>query len=354
MSRMAPFDSFRTRFLASSLHLVPEARNTKEVPLRTRWIVLVSAALILGVVAGSMLAPQPASAVNRDMVQLQEQVAQLLQGQQDLRSAIDTNNAALKTLVQQQVDSVSHLATQMSSLEQAIQQVQANSGSRIDTMAQQTQGLSDNLQDVQARVGKLGQQLTDMQNLLQSIDGKVSGNAPAPGAANPNPGTNPGPGPAAEGGQALNGGGAANGGGMQAMPPISADTLYQNALRDYNTGKYDLARQEFSDYIRNFPTNDLASNAQFYLGEIAYSQGDYKGAISAYDAVLQNFPHSFKLADSLLKKGMAEEELGMKTSATRDFRDVVHRFPGSDASRRAQAKLHELGVPATAARTTPH
>ena len=41
-------------------------------------------------------------------------------------------------------------------------------------MAQQTQGLSDNLQDVQARVGKLSQQMTDMQNLLQSIDAKIS------------------------------------------------------------------------------------------------------------------------------------------------------------------------------------
>jgi len=320
--------------------------------LRTRWIVLALSALALGVIGGAMLSPQPARAVNRDMVQLQEQVAQLLQGQQDLRSALDSSNASLKTLVQQQVDSVNHLSAQMSSVEKAVQEVQATSGSRIDTMAQQTQGLSDNLQDVQARVGKLSQQLTDMQNLLQSIDGKVSGGAPAvtPGGMNQggaNPAGGPGPGAAS---QMPSGGGS-----TPAMAPISADTLYQNALRDYNTGKYDLARQEFSDYIRNFPTNDLASNAQFYLGEIAYAQGDYKGAISAYDNVLTNFPHSFKLADSLLKKGMAEQELGLKTAAMRDFRDVLRRFPGSDASRRAQAKLHEMGVPATAAsRTSPH
>jgi tol-pal system protein YbgF len=321
--------------------------------LRTRWIVLALSALALGVIGGAMLSPQPARAVNRDMVQLQEQVAQLLQGQQDLRSAVDSNNASLKTLVQQQVDSVNHLGTQMAAVEKAVQEVQATSGSRIDTMAQQTQGLSDNLQDVQARVGKLSQQLTDMQNLLQSIDGKVSGGAPAaaPGGMNQG-GTNPaiGPGTSPTAGSQMPSGG----GSIPAMPPISADTLYQNALRDYNTGKYDLARQEFSDYIRNFPTNDLASNAQFYLGEIAYAQGDYKDAISAYDNVLTNFPHSFKLADSLLKKGMAEQELGLKSSALRDFRDVLRRFPGSDASRRAQAKLHEMGVPAAAARTSPH
>jgi len=307
--------------------------------LRNSWAVLGLVTLFVGALAGAMLAPQPASAVNRDMVQLQEQVAQLLQGQQDLRSAVDTNNASLRTLVQQQVDSVNHLATQMNSLETAIQQVQANSGSRIDTVAQQTQGLSDNLQDVQARIGKLAQQLSDMQNLMQSIDSKVSGGATPSGGTMSNPGAAPGPG----------GSSSANppaGGGAPGAPmaPISADTLYQNALRDYNTGNYSLAHQEFSDYIKNFPSNDLASNAEFYLGEISYSQGSYKDAITAYDNVLTNYPHSFKQSDSLLKKAMAEQELGQKAAAIRDYREVERRFPGSDASRRAQARLHELGA----------
>jgi tol-pal system protein YbgF len=312
--------------------------------MRTKWVVLAVAALFVGAVGGTMLSPQPASAVNKDMVQLQEQVSQLLQGQQDLRSAIDTNSASLKTLVQQQIDAVTHLNGQMGSLEKAIQEVQANSGSRIDTMAQQTQGLSDNLQDVQARVGKLSQQLTDMQNLLQSIDGKIPGTQQqtVPGTANPG----------APGGTGPGGLGAAPNGSMPAMTPISADTLYQNGLRDYNTGNYDLAHQEFADYIRNFPSNDLASNAQFYLGEVSYAQGNYKDAINDYDAVLTNYPHSFKLSDSLLKKAMAEQELGMKTSAARDFRDVVRRFPGSDASRRAQAKLREMGLSTTASKPT--
>jgi tol-pal system protein YbgF len=135
------------------------------------------------------------------------------------------------------------------------------------------------------------------------------------------------------------------------MPPISADTLYQNGLRDYQTGNYDLAHQEFTDYIRNFPSNDLASNAQFYLGEILYAQGDYKNAVNAYDAVLANYPHSFKLPDSLLKKAMAEQDLSMRTAAIRDYRDVIRRYPGSDASRRASARLRDMGASTTAQRS---
>jgi tol-pal system protein YbgF len=303
--------------------------------LRTRWLVLVLAAVFFGALGGALLAPQPAGAVSKEMIELQQTVSQILQAQQDLRSTVDSNNASLKTLVQQSLDSVNKLGGEMNSLQKSVQEVQANTGSRIDTMTQQTQGLSDNLQDVQARVGKLSQQLTDVQNLLQSIDAKVSGGSPTSA-----PATN---GSTAEPTSAAQPSG---------MAPISADTLYQNGLRDLTGGKYELARQEFSDYVKNFPSNDLASNAQFYLGEVAYAQNDFKGAIASYDDVLVNYPKSFKLPASLMKKGMAELELGMKASGTRDLREVVRRFPGSDESKRAQAKLREIGAAPAATRPT--
>jgi tol-pal system protein YbgF len=311
--------------------------------LRTRWFALVLAAMLFGAVGGALLSPQPTGAVSKEMIQLQQQVSQLLQGQQDLRSAIDANNASTKTLIQQSLDNISRLNSEMGGLQKTVQEVQANTGSRIDTMTQQSQGLSDNLQDVQARVGKLSQQLTDVQNTLQSIDAKIStpGNM-APSSSSP-AASMPGSGAGDSGSGSA---GPATGQPVSSMPPVSADTLYLNALRDFTTGKYDLSRQEFSDYVKNFPTNDLAGNAQFYLGEIDYAQNQFPEAINQYDNVLTNYPKSFKLAASLLKKGLAEIEMGKKTAATRDLRDVVRRFPGSDEARRAQAKLHELGVPA--------
>ena len=151
---------------------------------------------------------------------------------------------------------------------------------------------------------------------------------------------------------AFNTPGPAGGQAPSGFPPISADTLYQNGLRDFTGGKYDLARQEFSDYIKNFPSNDLASNAQFYLGEIYYAQNDFTNAITSYDMVLTNYPRSFKLAASMYKKGMAELELGLKASAVRDLREVERKFAGSDEAKRAAAKLREIG--ATTARAPAH
>ena len=315
--------------------------------MRTRWIVLALAAVLVGALGGVMLAPRPTGAVSKDMIQLQEQVSQVLQGQRDIRSAIDTNNATLRTLVQQSLDATNQLNSQMGLLQRNVQEATANSGSRIDTMSTQTQGLSDNLQDIQARVAKLSQQMNDVQGLLQSIDGKVSGGVASPQSATssgPPAGYSPANQPSTQ---------APAGDSPTPLPTVSSDTLYQNALRDFSTGKYDLARQEFSDYLKNFPTNELASNAQFYLGEIAYAQGNYQDALAQYEIVMSNYPKSFKLAAAMLKKAFAEVELGMKSSGIRDLRELVRRFPGSDESRRAQAKLKELGVSIAPRAPTP-
>ena len=311
--------------------------------MRTRSIALAVMAVFAGAVAGSMLSPRPTGALSKEMVQLQEQVSQLLQGQQSMRSAIDGNNASMHTLIQQSLDSVNNMNAQMNSLQKSVGEATANDSSKIDGMATQTQGVSDNLQDVQARVGKLAAQMNDIQSTLQGIDGRLAGGASpsiAPSAASTVPAASPNanPGPDAP---------LSTGRPPAGMAGIASDTLYQNALRDFTTGKYDLSRQEFSDYVKNYGSTDLASNAVFYLGEISYAEGDYKEAVAQYNTVLSNYPQSYKLAASLLKKGMAELELGMKATGTRDLKEVVRRFPGTDESRRASAKLKELGVPAT-------
>ena len=286
------------------------------------------------------------------MIELQQQVTQLLQGQQDLRSAVDTHSAELRTLVEQSLESMTKVNAQMQSVEKTVQEVQANTGARIDSMTQQTQGISDNVQDIQARVGKLAQQLNDVQSTLQSIDAKVSGGSPGtpvptgapPAAAAPG---NEGAAPAAEPGTDAS---------AAPIAPSGADTLYQNALRDYTGGKYDLSQQEFNDYIQNFPANDLASNSQFYLGEIAYQQNDFKGAIAAYDIVLTNYPKSFKVAAALMKRGMAELELGMKTSGIRDLREIVRSIPrnGRSPPRASEAARNRRnGTAAPAGTLTP-
>jgi tol-pal system protein YbgF len=301
--------------------------------MRIRHIVIFSAAVLAGALAGSLIGPRPAEAVAREMIELQRDVTSLLQGQKDLSTQVTQDHTVMKTLVEQSSDNVSKLGATMSSLQKSVQDVQANSGARLDTMSTQVQGLSDNLEEIKSRLGKLNQQLVDLQNSVQGLDAKISGASPAPaaGAANPT-------------------GSSPSSSAVPSGPAPSADTLYSNGLRDITSGKYDLARSEFQDYLKYYGDTDLASNAQFYLGEIYYKQKQYGEAVTAYDKVLTTYPKSFKLGPARLRKGMALIELGQKTAGIRELREVVKRFPGSDEDRLARAKLKELGAAITATR----
>jgi tol-pal system protein YbgF len=308
--------------------------------MRTRNILIFSAAMFASALAGSLIGPKPAVAVAREIIELQRDVTALLQGQKDMQTQMTQDHTVQKTLTEQASDNVNKLNSTMASLQKSVQDVQANSGTRLDTMSTQVQGLSDNLEEIKSRIGKLNQQLVDLQNSVQSIDARLAGGTPnaAPGGAPAtSPGAPPTPGTART---------------PDAGPAPSADTLYSNGLRDITSGKYDLARSEFQDYLRYYGDTDLASNAQFYLGEIAYSQKNYEVAVDEYDKILNNYPKSFKLAPARLKKGMALIELGQKNSGVKELREVVKRYPGTEEERRARARLKDMGVSVTA--TTAH
>jgi len=307
------------------------------------------AAMLAGALGGSLFGPAPAGAVAREIIDLQNSVAQLIQGQQNLQTELTQNAAVQRTLIEQSLDSVNKLNSSMSAVQKTTQDFSAASGARLDTMGTQVQGLADNVSDVQARMGKLDQKLTDIQNTLQNVDSKLASPGGGGGAgmapsstmnspsgqpmmpSNPSgPGPGPGPGPSA----------AASG------PPASADVLYSNALRDINGKHYDLATQEFQDYLRFYGQTDLASNAQFYLGEIAFMQNQFQAALDAYNKVIEDYPKSFKTASARMRKGFCLSELGQKASAVRELRNVIRLYPGTDEAKRSAAKLREMGATA--------
>jgi len=300
--------------------------------------------MLAGALGGTLFGPAPAGAVAREIIDLQNGVTQLIQGQQNMQTEITQNAAVQRTLIEQSLDAVNKLNTSMSAVQKTTQDLSAASGARLDTMGTQVQGLSDNVADLQARLGKLDQKMTDIQNTLQSVDSKIAspstggGGAPStmggpPPAAGLGSGPGPGPGP----------GGLTSG---SAAPPASADVLYSNGLRDINGKHYDLATQEFQDYMRFYGDTDLASNAQFYLGEVAFMQNQYQVALDAYNKVIENYPKSFKTASARMRKGLCLAELGQKASAVRELRAVVRLYPGTDEAKRAAAKLKEMGATA--------
>jgi tol-pal system protein YbgF len=311
--------------------------------MRKRWVVYLGVAMLAGALGGTLLGPAPVGAVAREIVELQQSVNQLIQGQKDIQTSLAQNAAVDKTLMEQSMDTVNKLTGTMMALQKTVQDMQANSGARLDTMSTQIQGISDNLQETLARMGKLNQQLADAQNAIQGIDAKLAGSAPPPIAAAPGAGAPGGPAQSPNGLPPIPGAPASAGGAPPATAP-SADLLYSNGLRDLNGKKYDLATQEFQDYLKYYSTTDLASNAQFYIGELFYFQQKYDQAIDSLSKVIDNYPKSFKIVSAHFYRALALIALGEKTSGVNELRMVVKTYPGTDEEKRAKAKLQELGV----------
>jgi tol-pal system protein YbgF len=309
--------------------------------LRGRGLAITTVAVAMGLALGALLSPPPADAVAKEIIQLQQQVSILLQNQQTMQNEMTQNFAVLKTLIGQAVDTQSQLTSRMGSLEKTIQDLQANSGSQITTMAGQVQALSDSLEDVKARIGKISGQVATAQNSLQTIDAKVSAlgggqGASQQGAAPAGPGVPAGDAPSQPAGTGAPQPASAS------TPP--ADLLYTNGLRDFSSGNYSLANQEFQQYLQYYGKTDLASNAHFYLGEIAYAQGRYPDAIGEYNQVLNNYPNSFKRADARLKKAYALLKVHENGPAVSELRRVIRENPGTEQARKAEARLRQLGV----------
>jgi tol-pal system protein YbgF len=273
--------------------------------MKSRIALILPLILIIGIA--------PAHAVNKDLIELQTQVTQLQQQMTAMKQSFDERMGVMKNLLDQNTDSANKVTAAINELQSSINKQQQDRSGQVDQMSGQIQSLNDTMDELKVRLAKLSKQLEDMSAAQQSMASQQA--------------------QVQQQQQAL----------AQAPPP---DVLYNNALRDYNGGKNDLASQEFGDYIKFYPNTDLAGNAYFYLAELQFKAGDYQAAVTNYDLVLQNFPGGNKAASAQLRKGLALIELGKQDEGIEELRHVIQRYPRTNEAIQARDKLRKLG-PAT-------
>ncbi len=269
--------------------------------------------LSLALLSVLWLGVAPAWGVSKEIIQLQTQVQQLQEQMTAMQRSFDERMGVMNNLVEKDTDTVNKLANVLTQLQATLQKQQADSGAKVDQLSGQIQALNDTMDELKVRLAKVSKQLEDMQSAQQSLAAQQTQQQAQQDAL------------------------------KNAPPP---DVLYNNALRDYNGGKNDLATQEFSDYIKFYPNTDLAGNCYFYLGEIQFRGANYQAAVQSYDQVLQNFPSGNKAASAQLKKGFALIELGKQDDGTTELKHLIQRYPHSPEALQARERLRKLGVSA--------
>ncbi|HTD24275.1 MAG TPA: tetratricopeptide repeat protein [Terriglobales bacterium] len=253
----------------------------------------------------------PAFGVSKEIVELQTQVQNLQAQMTQMKQSFDEHMGEMKNLIEQSTDNVNKMSTAVDTLQKNLTQQNTDNGGKLDQVSGQVQALHDSLDELKARVAKLSKQIDDMNATHQNL---------------PTTPTTP-----------------------QAQAP-PADVLYNNALRDYNAGRYDLASQEFADYMKFYSDTELAGNAQFYVADIEYRQGNYQQAVTDYDKVLEQYAGGNKTAAAQLKKGFALLELGQKQEGIKELNALVQRYPRSIEASQARDRLRKLGAAPAASR----
>jgi TolA-binding protein len=298
-----------------------------------------------------LAAPALAPAASKEIQELQRDIALLQQQIKDLQRSQDEKFASVTELARQAIEAANRantgVAVIQNNLDKSLKEVQgsvaapvAGLGSRVNDISNSVNTLTQAVSDLTATLNRMQTQLSDIKQLVSTIP------VQQPQQQQPPQGTG---GPAAPGP-----------GGMPSAsapcPTGSAMDSYNAALKDYRGGKPDLGVSEFNDYLRCFGNTELAPNAQFYIASYHFGQHDYETAVREFDLVLEKYPENNKSADALLYKGRALAQLpGHKTDATNEWKDLIKRYPRTDAAKLACDDLKAFGMncPASPVTSTP-
>ena len=112
-----------------------------------------------------------------------------------------------------------------------------------------------------------------------------------------------------------------------APPADNSVALYDQAYTDYTRGRYEVAQQGFTSYLKSYPTGDRAGNAQYWLGECQYDVGQYAAARAEFEKVVSGYPDSDKGPAAMFKIGKCWEQLGDTSKAHTEYRALIQKYP---------------------------
>lgn len=248
---------------------------------------------------------------SKEIIRLQADVTLLQQEVRDLQKSFDIQGAVLKTLVEQLQNEIATLKKSVEEVKGSNQQTQASVSAKVDSVSGQFSAVNSSLDLVLDRISKLSQQLAETKAKVEVLDQLPPGSSAAP---------------------------------PRSAPP-SPEELYNSAYGDFLKNNYDLSKQGFEEYLKNYPDTELSDNAQFWIGECSYRQRKYSDAIQAYDKVIQSYPKGDKAPAAALKKGFSLLEIKDNEAGIRELRTLIQKYPGSDSAQLAKDRLNSMGVP---------
>jgi tol-pal system protein YbgF len=143
-------------------------------------------------------------------------------------------------------------------------------------------------------------------------------------------------------------------GRRQVGPPLGGDArltdgggdataLYEAAVSQFNRNQLGTARVAFEDFLDQFPNDELAARAHYYIAEIHERENRPEEAIAEWLLIRERFPEDPKTPDAVYRVGRLYAELGEDAEARRYLETVLNTWPDDPVAPLARQALRELG-----------
>jgi tol-pal system protein YbgF len=253
----------------------------------------------------------PAAAQNREHQQMAAELRMLQEQQQQLALTFAQLAEAIKAI-----------NARLDESNNAMRKGFADQKLVIDTMGNDLRTIRERSDDTSVRLGTLREEIDALRTSVTQI-GQAPPAPVEPLDPNAPPATTPPVTP------------------LPSTAGLSPTRMYQEAFGDFAAGQYTVAITGFEQFIRAFPRSEMADDAQLYIGESHYMERRYGDAVSAYNAVIQNYPAGDQVPQALYKRGQAQQQLGQIDAARASWQLVLDKFPNSPEAGLARNRLNQ-------------
>ncbi len=120
------------------------------------------------------------------------------------------------------------------------------------------------------------------------------------------------------------------------------NTLYQDGQDHLRRSSYASARIAFGDLLLNYPSSDVAPEAQYLIAESYAAERNLPAAETAYAAVVSKYPESPRAPDAMYKRATIFIDQGNIAAAKPLLESIVKQYPRTDVAEFAKERLASL------------
>jgi len=124
--------------------------------------------------------------------------------------------------------------------------------------------------------------------------------------------------------------------------PADKDSLWREGQSRMAGGQRAEARRFFAEYIKRYPQDPRAPQAQLALGQSYAADGNHSAAAAEFLKVVDSYPKSPEVPEAMWQLAQSYIELKFCSDARVILSDIARRYPRSGRSSDVKAKLREL------------